>query len=90
MNRTRTLLAGSLLVATLTSCATPAKQSNDKDAKGKEIEYVYITPTGSNVPIRVPKDQVNSGGDDSATSNKGFEDLQRNGTTGMATSPGGK
>ena len=69
MNRIPTLAAGVLLAATLASCTTPAKQSTDKDAKGKDIEYVYITPTGSNVPIRVPKDQVDGAGDDSATTN---------------------
>lgn len=90
MIRIRTLCAGALLAATLTSCATPAKESSNKDAKGKEIEYVYITPTGSNVPIRVPKDQVAGSGDDSATTNKAFSDLQRNGTAGTPTSPGGK
>ena len=30
------------------------------DANGKKIEYVYITPTGSNMPVRIRKDQAQS------------------------------
>ena len=90
MTRSRTLIAGAILVAALTSCTTPAKDSKSKDANGKEVEYVYITPTGSNVPIRVPKDQVAGASDDSATANKSFTDMQRNGTAGTPQSPSGR
>jgi len=37
-------------------CATP-KQA-ELDANGKPIEYVWVTPTGSHVPVKVPKDQA--------------------------------
>ena len=40
-------------------CATPKKVA-EVDANGKKIEYVYYTPVGSNIPVRVRKDQVQS------------------------------
>jgi hypothetical protein len=91
MNRIRTLSAGALLVATLTSCATPAKDSKSTDANGKKIEYVYITPTGSNVPVLVAREVANASDNDSAASQtKMFTDMQRNGSAGTPQSPGGK
>jgi len=90
MKPIRTLSACVLLVATLTSCVAPAKQSDGKDANGKQIKYVYYTPIGSNVPIRVPADQVPGGGDESATPNKTLSDMERNGSAGTPMSPGGK
>jgi hypothetical protein len=89
MSLIRTLSAGVLLVATLTACVAPAMVSDEKDANGKKIEYAYFTPTGSNVPIRVPKDQLPSSDDDSATSNKAFQDMQRSGSAHLPQSPGG-
>jgi hypothetical protein len=90
MKLIRTLSAGALLVVTLTSCVAPAKQSEGKDANGKKIEYVYYTPIGSNVPIKVPKDQMQTSDDVTAAQDKVFSDMQRNGSAGTPQSPGGK
>jgi len=38
-------------------CATAPKKA-EVDANGKPIEYVWVTPTGSHVPVKVPKDQA--------------------------------
>ncbi len=48
-----------------TGCSSPKKTAEERDANGKKIEYVYITPTGSHVPVKVRKDQLQGG--DSAT-----------------------
>src|SRR5208282_5520814 len=89
MTPVRTLFVGALLVATLASCATPAKDSKSTNANGKKIEYVYVTPTGSNVPILVPRVVATASDDDSASSQiKSFTDMQRNGSAGTPTSPG--
>lgn len=85
----RALTASALLVASLTSCVAPAKTSGEKDAKGKKIEYVYITPTGSSIPIRVPKDEVNAQSDNDAQ-DKAYTDMQRNGSAHLPQGPGGK
>ena len=90
MKLIRTLSASVLLVVTLTSCAATAKTSEGRDAKGNKIEYVYYTPTGSNVPIRVRKDQLKTNDSDTATEDKAFLDLQRNGAANLPQSPGGK
>jgi hypothetical protein len=42
---------------TFLGCATP-KKAAEVDANGKPIEYVYYTPTGSNVPVKIRKDQL--------------------------------
>ena len=41
----------------LFGCATPKKEA-ELDANGKPIEYVWITPTGSHIAVKVPKDQA--------------------------------
>lgn len=47
----------SLTAAALVGCASPTREA-ETDANGKKIEYVWITPTGSNIPVRVRKDQL--------------------------------
>lgn len=85
MNLFRPLCASGLLLATLTSCATPTKYP-EKDANGKKIEYVYYTPVGSNVPIKVRKDQVATSDLDAAAMTQELGDIQR-GTSGPPKDP---
>lgn len=77
MNRIRSLSASVLLVASLTSCVAPAKESEERDANGKKIEYVYYTPVGSNIPIRVRKDQLKGTDKDNADAQKVLTDAER-------------
>jgi hypothetical protein len=77
MNLIRALAVCFLLVVTLTSCATSAKKPEETDANGKKIEYVYYTPTGSNLPIRVRKDQMQTDPSVTDASQKAVTDLQR-------------
>jgi hypothetical protein len=85
MNLIRPLTVGGLLLATLTSCVTPTKYP-EKDANGKKIEYVWFTPVGSNVPIKVRKDQVATSDDESSAMDKELGDIQR-GTSGPPKDP---
>ncbi len=87
MNHVRALCACVLLAATLTSCTVPAKQAEERDANGNKIEYVYYTPTGSNVPIRVRKDALKTSASDTDAQQRAFGDLQRE--SGSATTPSG-
>ncbi len=64
-------------------CATPQKAA-EVDANGKPIEYVWITPTGSHVAVKVRKDQVQS---DSVSSSKDQETLRRLEQQGAKTQP---
>jgi len=89
MNSIRILSAGILLALTLTSCASAAKVSDEKDANGKEIEYVYYTPTGSNIPVRVRKDQLKTSDTDAAAKDKALSDIQRNSSGRPEGPPGG-
>lgn len=70
MNLIRTLSTSALLVVALTSCVAPAKVSEEKDANGNKIEYVYYTPTGSNIPVRVRKDQLKTPDTEKAAEDK--------------------
>jgi hypothetical protein len=76
MNLIRTLSAGALVVA-LTACVAPSKVTDEKDAKGNKIVYVYYTPTGSSIPVRVRQDQLKTSDDDAAASQKLILDAQR-------------
>jgi hypothetical protein len=90
MKLVRTLCASALLVITVTSCVAPAKVSDDKDANGKKIEYVYYTPSGSNIPIKVRKDSLNLSDSDAAAQDKAYSDLQRDSVVKPPPTPGGK
>lgn len=46
------------MIVALTACTTPSKMAEERDANGNKIEYVYYTPVGSNIPIKVRKDQL--------------------------------
>ena len=60
INPIRTLLLSCLVICSLVGCAVPQNVAEEKDANGNKIEYVYYTPTGSNIPVRVRKDQIQS------------------------------
>jgi hypothetical protein len=77
MNLIRTLSGIFLLLVTLTSCVAPSKVSEEKDANGNKIEYVYYTPTGSNLPIKVRKDQMKTPDSETDADQKALTDLQR-------------
>lgn len=58
-------------------CATtePKKEkAAELDANGKPIEYVWVTPTGSHIAVKVPKSQAQSSEESSA---KDQETLRR-------------
>jgi hypothetical protein len=74
LSRIRILSVIVLLAVTLTSCVAPKEE---KDANGKKIEYVYYTPTGSSIPIRVPKDSLQLTDSEAAAQQKEVTDLQR-------------
>jgi hypothetical protein len=90
MKIVRTLWSSALLAVTVSSCATPAKVSDDKDANGKKIEYVYYTPSGSNIPIKVRKDSLNMSDSDAAAQDKAYSDLQRDSLVKPPPTPDGK
>ena len=82
------LLVGALLIATLSSCVAPKKDAEERDANGNKIEYVYYTPTGSHLPIRVRKDQLKASDKDTAAAENALLDMQRNGAK-QPSGPGG-
>jgi hypothetical protein len=90
LSRIRIFSALGLLAVTLTSCAAPAKVSDQKDPNAKKIEYVYYTPTGSSIPIRVPKESVTLTDSEVASQQKALEALQRTDTIAAPSSPSGK
>jgi hypothetical protein len=87
LNRIRSLFASVLVAVTLTSCVAPPKEG--KDANGKEIEYVYYTPIGSNIPVRVPKASLKLTDSDAASQGKTFTDLQRDTQASAPLPPSG-
>jgi hypothetical protein len=74
----------------LSSCATPSKVSDERDANGKKIEYVYYTPTGSNLLIRVRKDEMQTSDSDTQAAEKTVTDFQRESGSDKNSSAGGR
>jgi hypothetical protein len=89
MKSIRTLPAFALLMGILTSCTTATKYP-ETDANGKKIEYVYITPAGTNIPIKVRKDRVQMSDGDAAAQDKAYTDFQRNAPISPPPNAGGK
>jgi len=69
-------LAALVLLSLLTACAGTTKQPEERDANGNKIEYVYITPTGSSIPIKVRKDQTKTSSKDTDEAEKVLRELQ--------------
>ena len=78
MTRT-TQISLAVLALALAGCASPKKEA-EVDANGKKIEYVWYTPTGSNMPVRVRKDSVSH---DDAQTEHDKDALQRAQEQGM-------
>ena len=89
MNRIPILSAGILTAMLLTSCVAPAKQTGEKDANGNKVEYVYYTPTGSNIPVKVRKDQLPSSNNVDASRNRTVVDANLSGGASTPKSPAG-
>lgn len=85
----RNLTASLLLITTATSCATSTKYP-EVDANGKKIEYVWYTPSGSNIPIKVRKDSLQMSDSDSNTQDNAYTDWQRNAVVSPPPGTGGK
>lgn len=84
-----TRLGLALAAATLlTSCAS---QPADPTAKKKsEEEYVYYTPTGSHIPIKVRKSLVTPTEEQTAASQRWMGEVQRAGLKPDSPPPGGR
>jgi hypothetical protein len=74
-------------ISLLSGCNTAPKQA-EVDANGKKIEYVYITPTGSNVPVKIRKDQSQSSDAQTASDQAALLRLQMM-NSGQSKQPGG-
>ena len=66
------LLVGSIL---LLGCTSPDKKKKAKVEDEPGVEYVYYTPTGSHIPIRVRKDQLKPSDSDGDKIRDTFADL---------------
>ena len=75
----------SLCVVALCGCATPA--ATNKEAKSDKDEYVWVTPVGSNIPVRVRKGEHAAVGT-SATATMAPEQLEKARTNGSIQDPG--
>ena len=65
-----------MLSLLLGACATPPK----KEAKKDDGEYVWYTPTGSHIPIKVRKEQLQSTDAEKDEMRARFSDLQQRGS----------
>jgi hypothetical protein len=66
------LLAGSLLAG----CATQKAQATNKKS---EDEYIWVTPTGSNIPVRVKKTDLQAAAGDPQVAQDALRDVQKRG-----------
>ena len=76
MLKLRTIALGLLITVMLTSCASDKAKAEAKKAKEDSKEYVDYYPTGSNIPIKVRKDQLQTSENRTAEDQKAFQDAQ--------------
>ncbi|HVU31857.1 MAG TPA: hypothetical protein VHE61_00385 [Opitutaceae bacterium] len=74
-------LIGVILACASSGCATSAKPAEETDANGRKIEYVYYTPVGTNIPVRIRKDQLQASDQETAADQKTLRDILRKGRT---------
>lgn len=67
-----------LALATLAGCKSTPKEA-EVDANGNKIEYVYYTPTGSSIPVRIRKDQMKPTEEESKQGQETFKQIQQRG-----------
>jgi hypothetical protein len=72
----RTTILGLLITAVLTACASDKVKAENKRAKDHSQEYVDYYPTGSNIPVKVRKDQLQTPEGRTAADQKALQDAQ--------------
>jgi hypothetical protein len=80
MKSLRILIVAGLTGLMLAACASTQKKADEFDEHGMKIEYVYYTPTGSNIPVRVRKDQMQTSESETNASQEALRKAQRDGT----------
>lgn len=71
------LLVGCLALA---GCASERVKAEARKAKEHKEEYVDYYPTGSNIPIKVPKDQMKTSQSETDRAQEVFREVQRLGS----------
>ena len=73
-------LAAILLAGALAGCAGPTDKTAKKKSDEKGVEYVEYTPTGSRIPVRVRKDQIQASESETTQDQNLIRDLQQRGS----------
>jgi PBP1b-binding outer membrane lipoprotein LpoB len=80
MKKTGVVLLGLCLAVILTGCASEKAKAEALKAKQNEKDYVDYYPTGSNIPIRVRKDQLKPSDSETAQAQSVMMDVQQRGS----------
>ena len=73
----RPVLAGALFGLLLSSCASEAVKAQAKKEKEEKDKYVDYYPTGSNIPIKIPKDDAKTSTAQTDATQDGFRRIQQ-------------
>ena len=87
--RRRALTLGLLTVLGLTGCASERYKAQARKEKADKDNYVDYYSVGSNIPIRIPKDQAKASEAETARTQEVFRDVQRAGVKTPGESAGG-
>jgi hypothetical protein len=88
MSKRSIFLGSSVLLAALmlSGCASEKVKAELKKQRENKDGYVWVTPTGSNIPVLVPKDQVKTDDKTTDQSQQAMADVQRANNRAPATS----
>ncbi len=77
----RSLIVGALVTLLLAACASERVKAEAKKAKENKDDYVDYYPVGSNLPIRIPKDQAKASEKETEATQEAMRIAQRNGVS---------
>ena len=77
----RPVILGAIVGLLLTACASERVKAEAKKAKANKDDYVDYYPVGSNLPIRIPRDQAKASDKETEATQEAMRNAQRSGVT---------
>ena len=72
---------GLVALSLLSACASERVKEQARKEKANKDQYVDYYPVGSNIPIKVPKDDARVSAQETERTQEIFRDIQRSGTS---------
>jgi len=79
MKSLRLILVALVVSVGLAGCASERYQAEARKMKAQKDQYVDYTPVGSNIPVKIPKDEAKTSEKETEEAQRVFREAQRSG-----------